>query len=68
MRGGVDLFELPDRDMGINLRRLQTGMPELLLDVPDVGPVLQHERRAGVAEQVATAAFTHTGTGDVAGD
>ena len=30
-----------------------------LLDVADVGPVLQHERRAGVAEQMATAGLAH---------
>ncbi len=43
-------------------------MPELLLDEPHVGPVLQHERRAGVAEQVTAPAFACPGRADVIAD
>ena len=50
VRGGVDLLQLPDGDVGADLRGLQAGVAELFLPVAIVGAMLQHERGAGVAE------------------
>lgn len=61
MGGGVNLLQLLDADLGINLRRRELGVPELLLDEPHVGPVLQHERRHRVPEQVAGPALAGLG-------
>ena len=48
MGGGVDFLELPNRDVRVNLDRLQAGVTKLLLDVPDDGSMLPHERRVGM--------------------
>ena len=53
--------------MRIDLRGLQAGVAKLLLDVADVGPVFQHEGRAGVPEQVTTAGLPHSRRDDIAG-
>ena len=47
--------------MGVNLGGFEFGVPEHLLDEADVRAVLQHERRAGVAEQMASAALAQVG-------
>ena len=39
MCGGVDLHELSYGDVGVDLRRRELGVAELLLDEADVGPV-----------------------------
>jgi len=65
MRRGVHFLQLADRDVGVDLRGLQTGVPELFLDVTDVRAVFEHEHRAGVAEQVARTGFGKAGAGDV---
>jgi hypothetical protein len=38
----VDFLQLLDADFGVNLRRVQAGVSEHLLNEPDVGPVLVH--------------------------
>ena len=55
MRSRMDFPELHDGDVGVDLGGVEPGMAEQLLDEADVGPVLQHVGRAGVAEQVAGA-------------
>jgi hypothetical protein len=40
VRGGVEFFQLTDRGVGVNLRRLQTRVPDLIPDVADVRAVL----------------------------
>lgn len=42
----------------MNGRGVQLGVPEQLLDEPDVGPALQHVRGARVAQEMATALET----------
>ena len=51
----MNLLQLLDRDLGVNLGRAQLGMTQQLLDEPDVGPAFEHQRGAGVPEQVARA-------------
>ena len=53
MAPGMDLQEPLDRDLGVDGGRLQALVPEELLDIPDVGPALEHVCRAGMPEQVA---------------
>lgn len=62
----MHLFELSDGDLGVNLGGVELGMAEELLDVADVGPVLQHQRGAGMAEQMAGAGFADLGRVDMA--
>lgn len=61
----MSFFQLDQADLGVDLRRLEAGVAELLLHVADVGPVLfaslstkvsvlQHVGSARVVEQVAT--------------
>ena len=63
---GVDFLELADGDLGVNLRRVDVGVTKQLLDKTDVGSALEHERRAGVAEEMARAALADLGAVDVA--
>lgn len=42
MRGPVHLDQLVNRDVGVNLGRLQTAVPEHRLDEADIGTTLQH--------------------------
>ena len=58
---GVDFEQLRNRDLGVNRRRLKALVAELLLDESDVRAALKHVRRAGVAEQMATAALGEAG-------
>ncbi len=55
MGEGMHLLERADADLGVNLRGVELGMAQKLLDVADIGPVLQHQRGAAMAEQVARA-------------
>ncbi len=50
---GVDGLELEDGDVGVDGGGFEAGVAEQLLDVADVGPVFEHVRGAGVAEEVA---------------
>ena len=68
MGGGVDQLQLLDGDLGVDLGRREFGMAEQLLDKADVGATFQHEGGAGVAEQVAGAAFADLGGVDVIAD
>ena len=55
MRERVHLLQFEDRDLRVDLGRVEPRVTEHLLDEADVGAVLQHERRHGVAEQMAGA-------------
>src|SRR6266516_4863814 len=57
MRRRVDPLQLPDRDLCVDLSRLQVRVPQHLLDVADVGAVLQHQCGHRVPEHVAGAAL-----------
>ena len=50
MAAGVNLLKLFDADFGVNRRRVEFFVSKQLLDEPDVGPVLQHVRGAGVPQ------------------
>jgi len=63
----MDFLEPPDGNVGVNLGRLQAGMSELLLDVADVGPVLQHEGGTGMPEDVAATGLSDPGSVDISG-
>jgi hypothetical protein len=64
VRPGVDFAQGPDRHFRINLRGVQSGVPEQLLDQADVRAVLKHVGGAAVAEQVTTAALANVGRFD----
>ncbi|KAH0442967.1 hypothetical protein KCU90_g1492, partial [Aureobasidium melanogenum] len=66
MRRRVDLLKRPDRHMRIDLRRLQIRMTEHRLHEPHIGPVLQHQRRHRVPEQMTRTAFLKPRLPDVA--
>gem|GEM_PF-4619027 len=51
----MNLLQLLDRDLGVNLGRRELGMTQQLLDKPDVCSAFEHQRGAGVPEQVARA-------------
>jgi len=53
MAAGVNFLKLFDADLGVNCRGVEFFMAEQLLDEPDVRPVFQHVRRAGVPQQMA---------------
>ncbi len=55
MTAGVDFLELADGDLGVDGGGLELGVSQELLDVPDVGPALEHVRGAGVTKELATA-------------
>jgi hypothetical protein len=55
MCSGVDLAQLADVEFGIDLRGVQVGVAQELLNVPDVHAVFEHVRGARVPEEVATA-------------
>jgi hypothetical protein len=61
MRSGVDFLQTPDGDMGVDLRRLQTSVAELLLDMPDVRSAPQHQGHAGGVEQMAGTGLAEPG-------
>ncbi|EEE35208.1 hypothetical protein RKLH11_3884 [Rhodobacteraceae bacterium KLH11] len=61
----MHLLELADGDLGVNLRGVEFGMSQKLLDVTDISPVLQHQCRTAMAEQVAGAALAGLGRADV---
>ena len=49
--------ELVNRDVGVNLRRLQAAVPQHGLNEADVRASLQHVRSTRMAQQVRAAAF-----------
>jgi len=53
VRGGVDLLQLLYRHPGVDLRGLQLGVAQNVLDVADVGSVLEPERGHGMPEDMA---------------
>ena len=63
MAAGVNLLKLFDADLGVNGRGIEFFMAEQLLDEPDVRPVFQHVRRAGVPQDVAAAFALQPGLG-----
>ncbi len=46
----MDSLQSPDRDLRVDLRGPDIGMAEYLLDVPDIGSVLVHQRGHRVSE------------------
>ncbi len=64
----VSFLEIRKTHLSVDLRRLERRVPELLLDLADVGAVLQHVGRAGVAKQVAAAGLLDAGLQDQALD
>ena len=61
MGGRMDLLQLLDANLGVDLGGAQFGVSPELLDEPGVGSAFQHQRGAGVAQQVARAAFAEVG-------
>ena len=53
----MHFLELQDRHAGVDFGGREVGMPEERLDVADVGAVLQHQSRHGVAEDMTRAAL-----------
>ena len=52
-----DLTQIRGSHMGINLRRLERLVTKQDLDVPDPGPIPEHERCAGMPKSVRRYAF-----------
>ncbi len=65
MGRGVDSLQSPYRNLRVDLRRLDIGVTENLLDVADVCPVLVHQCCHRVAEQMTCAALAQLGAGDI---
>jgi hypothetical protein len=63
MAAGVNFLKLFDADLGVNRGRVKFLMSKQLLDEPDVRPVFQHVRRAGVPQDVAAAFALQPGLG-----
>jgi len=61
MGGGVDVFEQPDRDPRVEHCAVEQSMAQHRLDEPHIGTTLQHQGRAGMAEQMATARLVDAG-------
>jgi hypothetical protein len=61
MAAGVNLLKLFDADFGVDGRGVEFFVPKQLLDEPDVRPVLQHVRGAGVPQDVAAATVLQPG-------
>ena len=55
MTAGVNFLKLFDADFGVDGRGVELFVAKQLLDKPDVRPVFQHVRRAGVPQDVAAA-------------
>ncbi len=55
MATGVNFLKLFDADLRVNRGRVEFFVSQQLLDKPDVRPVFQHVRRAGVPQDVAAA-------------
>jgi hypothetical protein len=53
MRARMDFAKLHDGYIGVDLRGVEPGVSEQLLDEADVGPVFEHVGGAGVAQQMA---------------
>ena len=49
MRQSVDFLQFVDRHLSIDFGRLQTGVAQHLLDVTDVGAVLEHVAGTGMS-------------------
>lgn len=65
MSSCVDLFQRPNRNMRVNLRGVEPHMAQHRLDVANVRATFKHERRHGVAEDVARPALADPGRFDV---
>jgi hypothetical protein len=61
MRPGMNPLQVTDRDVGVARRGGEVGMAQDRLQVPDVGTVVQHVGRHGVAQQVAGATLGQAG-------
>ena len=63
---GMSLQQLPETDMGVDLRGVELGMPQDGLDVANVRSGLVHERGHGVTVDVAGAGFINASRFDIA--
>ena len=63
MTAGVNFLKLFDADFGVNRGRDEFFMAKQLLDKPDVRPVFQHVRGAGVPQDVAATPAFQPGPG-----
>lgn len=61
MAPGMDFLQVFDAHFGIDGGCVQPGMPEQLLDDPNVGAAFQHPGGTSVSEQMAAAAHMDTG-------
>ena len=52
MRLAVHFLEVLDRHLRIDLRHLQAGVPQHLLDCADVGTPFEHQRRHRLPEEM----------------
>jgi len=57
----MDLLKLLDRQVSVDLRRLELRVSKQGLDHQSVGTVLENVRRAGVAEEIARPRLAMTG-------
>jgi hypothetical protein len=52
---GVNRLKLLDADLGVKGGGVEFFVAQQLLDKPDVSPIFQHVRRAGMPQDVAAA-------------
>lgn len=64
----MHLLDPTDRDMGVERGRGEAGVPENLLNHPDVRSVFQEERGHRVPEHMATPFLSQPGGLDVPAD
>ena len=62
----MDFAQLHDGHIGVDLRGVKTGVAKQLLDVTDVGAVLQHVRGARMTKLMAGAGSAKGGGHDAA--
>lgn len=65
MGARIDIFQGPDRDLGVDGGGLKARMAKHHLDEADGGAILQHQRRHSVAEQVTGAGLLDPGFGEL---
>ena len=68
MGAGVDFRQFADVEVGVDLGRLQAGVAEHLLHMPDVRAAEVHGGGAGMPEQVDRAGLVDAGAFEQAGD
>ena len=66
MRSRVHSLEPCDRDVRVDLRRLEIGVPQDLLQITDIVAAFVHERGHRVTKYVHVPGFRDAGAHDVA--